>query len=53
MTPQPKTINENALAAEALQIMEEHSVNQLMVIDQSETPIGVIGMHDLLRAKIL
>jgi arabinose-5-phosphate isomerase len=53
MTPQPKTINENALAAEALQIMEEHSVNQLVVIDQSETPIGVIGMHDLLRAKIL
>ena len=53
MTPQPKTINENALAAEAMQIMEEHSVNQLVVIDQSETPIGVIGMHDLLRAKIL
>ncbi|MDA0237911.1 MAG: KpsF/GutQ family sugar-phosphate isomerase [Proteobacteria bacterium] len=53
MTPHPKTINENALAAEALQIMEEHSVNQLVVTDQLETPIGVLGMHDLLRAKIL
>ena len=53
MTSQPKTINENALADEALQIMEKNSVNQLLVMDESKTPIGVLGMHDLLKAKIL
>ena len=53
MTSQPKTINENALADEALQIMEKNSVNHLLVMDESKTPIGVLGMHDLLKARIL
>lgn len=53
MTPQPRTIKTSALAAEALQIMENHSVNQLIVTNESERPCGVLGMHDLLKAKIL
>ena len=53
MTPQPQTIQIHALATEALQAMEEYSVNQLIVVDESEAPCGVLGMHDLLKAKIL
>ena len=53
MSSQPRTIQQNALAAEALQIMENCSVNQLIVINESGTPCGALGMHDLLKAKIL
>jgi arabinose-5-phosphate isomerase len=53
MSPQPRTIQQNALAAEALQIMENCSVNQLIVTNESGKPCGALGMHDLLKAKIL
>ena len=53
MSPQPRTIQQNALAAEALQIMENCSVNQLVVTNESGKPCGASGMHDLLKAKIL
>lgn len=53
MTPRPRTIHRSALAAEALLVMEKQSVNQLMVLDESKAPCGVLGMHDLLKAKVL
>ena len=53
MSPQPRTIQHNALAAEALQVMENSSVNQLIVTNESGKPCGALGMHDLLKAKIL
>ena len=53
MSPQPRTIQHNALAAEALQVMENFSVNQLIVTNDSGKPCGALGMHDLLKAKIL
>jgi arabinose-5-phosphate isomerase len=53
MSSQPQTIQQTALAAEALQIMENCSVNQLVVINESGEPCGALGMHELLKAKIL
>ena len=53
MTASPKTITDQALAAEAVQLMEKYNINQLIVLDREKHPTGVVGMHDLLRAKIL
>lgn len=53
MSLQPRTIQHNALAAEALQVMENSSVNQLIVTNELGEPFGALGMHDLLKAKIL
>ncbi|OGT33123.1 MAG: D-arabinose 5-phosphate isomerase [Gammaproteobacteria bacterium RIFCSPHIGHO2_02_FULL_39_13] len=51
MTKKCVTISKNNLAAEALQIMEQHKITSLVVIE-NQKPIGVVHMHDLLRAGI-
>lgn len=51
MTKDCITISKNYLAAEALQIMEQHKITVLVVIETNK-PIGVVHMHDLLRAGI-
>ncbi len=54
MTPNPKRINEDALAARALQVMEKHSITSLFVFgdDRKDEVRGIIHMHDLLKAGI-
>lgn len=51
MTKKCVTISKHSLAAEALQIMEQHKITSLVAIENNK-PIGVIHMHDLLRAGI-
>lgn len=51
MTNNSITISENMLAAEALQLMEKHKITALVIVDNHK-PIGVVHMHDLLRAGI-
>lgn len=51
MTKKCITISKNNLAAEALQIMEQYKITSLVVVEDKK-PIGVIHMHDLLRAGI-
>lgn len=51
MTKKCVTISKNNLAAEALQIMEQHKITSLVVVEENK-PIGVVHMHDLLRAGI-
>ncbi|HJY76876.1 MAG TPA: KpsF/GutQ family sugar-phosphate isomerase [Burkholderiales bacterium] len=53
MTPGPRTIRPEALAVEAVQIMERHKVNQLLVVDGDGRLAGALNMHDLFRAKVL
>jgi arabinose-5-phosphate isomerase len=53
MTPGPRTIRPSALAVEAVQIMERHNVNQLLVVDDDDRLVGALNMHDLFRAKVL
>jgi len=53
MSRGPRTITEEKLAVEAVQIMEEHKVNQLLVVDDAQRLIGALNMHDLFRAKVI
>lgn len=53
MTAGPRTIRPEALAVEAVQLMERHKVNQLLVVDERGCLVGALNMHDLFRAKVL
>jgi arabinose-5-phosphate isomerase len=53
MTPAPKTIAPDALAAEAVQRMEAHKINQMLVVDEHGALVGALNMHDLFRAKVI
>ena len=53
MTPDPKNIREEALATEAVHLMEQHKVNQLLVVDERGALVGALNMHDLFRAKVI
>jgi len=55
MSRSPKRILRRNLAAKALQIMETHSITSLFVFeeDESQTPIGVVHLHDLLKAGVV
>jgi arabinose-5-phosphate isomerase len=52
MHPSPKTIDAQALAAEALGLMNRSGITALFVVDQSRRPIGFLHMHDCLRAGV-
>jgi arabinose-5-phosphate isomerase len=53
MHANPTTITAEKLAAEAVEIMEHHKINGLLVIDKHDKLIGAFNMHDLLIAKII
>jgi len=53
MTAGPRTIRPEALAVEAVQLMERHKVNQLLVVDADGCLAGALNMHDLFRAKVI
>lgn len=53
MASKPKTIDAHMLAAEALGIMEKHKITSLVVIDKLKKPVGIIHIHDLLRAGVV
>jgi arabinose-5-phosphate isomerase len=53
MTRGPKVANKDSLAAEAVAIMEKHSITCLIVADASSAPEGVIHLHDLLKAGVV
>ena len=50
MSANPKTINGEILAAQALKIMEDSTITAFIVEDENHHPIGVLHMHDRLRA---
>ena len=52
MTVAPKNITEDAYAASALNLMEKYSITALAVVDEQNIPVGVIHVHDLLRAGV-
>ena len=53
MSEKNKKIQENALATEAVLMMQETSVYTLLVVDSTQTLTGVIRMHDLLQANVV
>jgi arabinose-5-phosphate isomerase len=53
MSANPKTISCDILAAEALTLMEASSITALIVEDDQHHPVGVLHMHDILRAGVV
>ena len=55
MTRNPKWIEQDALAAKAVQRMEAYSITSLFVFEDpgGSVPVGIIHLHDLLKANIV
>jgi len=53
MTKNPKVIDEEELAAKALQIMEAFVITSLLIIDEERRVKGIIHMHDILKAGVV
>ncbi|HFD11679.1 MAG TPA: KpsF/GutQ family sugar-phosphate isomerase [Crenotrichaceae bacterium] len=53
MIPNCLVIEPQALAAEAVHIMEKHKINALLVVDEQLKLIGALNMHDLIRSGVL
>ena len=53
MTRVPRTIDADALAVEAAQLMETHKINALLVVDGERRVVGALNIHDLLRARVV
>lgn len=52
MTKDPKTIRKDILAATALEEMEAFKITQLVVTDQAHRPVGMVHLHDLVKAGL-
>jgi len=53
MSPNPRCIGPDNLAAEAVQQMEQYNINQMLVVDGDNKLVGALNMHDLLHAKVI
>ncbi len=52
MSKNPKTISADDMATKALAYMEKYSITSLVVCDKDNKPIGIIHVHDLLKAGV-
>lgn len=52
MTVNPKTVMATDLAAKALNLMEKYSITALAITDENKKPVGILHIHDLLRAGV-
>jgi arabinose-5-phosphate isomerase len=50
---EPKTIRAEDLASKALEVMETWQITSLVIVDEARRPVGLIHLHDILRAKIV
>lgn len=53
MTRNAKSIAPERMAVEAVEMMERHKVNQLLVVSDGGLLVGALNMHDLFRAKVI
>jgi len=49
----PKIISKEALAARALNLMEFFNITCLLIIDKERKPVGIVHLHDLLKAGVV
>ena len=50
MTRNPKTIGADGLAAEALRVLREYKIDEVVVVDGGRKPVGLLDVQDLLKA---
>lgn len=53
MHPKPRTIRDDALAAEAASLMELHRITSVLVVDAQGRLCGALNSNDLMRAKVI
>ncbi len=53
MSRNPKSIDKNTLAVDALQIMRQHNITQLLVFDNKGIYVGVVHLHDIINEGII
>ncbi len=53
MHPAPRTIREDALAVEAVSLMEQYRITSVLVVDEDGKLTGALNTNDLLRAKVI
>lgn len=53
MHPNPRFVRPGQLAVEAVEIMEQFRINQLLVVDDAGVLVGALHIHDLTRAKVI
>jgi arabinose-5-phosphate isomerase len=53
MSAKPRSISPDALAVDAVQLMEQYGISQLLVVDAANKVVGALNMHDLLKAKVI
>ncbi|MBN3834527.1 arabinose 5-phosphate isomerase KdsD [Burkholderia sp. Ac-20344] len=53
MTRNPRTVAPDHLAVEAVELMERHRINQMLVVDADGVLIGALNMHDLFSKKVI
>ncbi|HEY8118407.1 MAG TPA: KpsF/GutQ family sugar-phosphate isomerase [Methylophilaceae bacterium] len=53
MHTNPLSIGPDQLAVDAVELMEKHKINALLVVDPQGNLVGALNMHDLLIAKVV
>lgn len=53
MHTRPRTIHPEALAVEVAQLMEQHRITLVLVVDANGRLVGAVNSNDLLRAKVI
>ena len=53
MTANPRSVSPDALATEAVALMDRHRISQLLVVNAAGELVGALNMNDLLRAKVV
>nr|WP_157271167.1 KpsF/GutQ family sugar-phosphate isomerase [Azohydromonas aeria] len=53
MHPNPKRVCEDDLAVEAADLMEQHRVTSVLVVDEAGKLVGALNSNDLMQAKVI
>jgi arabinose-5-phosphate isomerase len=53
MHPAPRTISADALAVDAVELMEQHRITSVLVTDEQGLLVGALNSNDLMRAKVI
>ena len=53
MHPGPKLVRADALAVDAADVMEQHRITSVLVVDAGGVLVGALNSNDLMRAKVI
>jgi arabinose-5-phosphate isomerase len=53
MHPAPRTVNQDALAVEAADLMEQFKITSVLVVNNEGSLCGALNSNDLMRAKVI